>query len=330
MLDLMYEYADAEEKQATVFCEACEIAMDRALLALDTFTQMADLRARAAEVKYVMEDGEGSVEALMNYYEESGASKAASGTQKKNLIVKAWEAILNFLTSIINKIKSILPKKKLQKEEAQVPKWVQTVADAANKVKSKIGTGGKIAIGAALVGTGLFVARKLVLNKNDKETVKMNKATGNKLIALLTTVLEAIKKPIGSLISKLKGGKEEDPETAESRGLIKTISQWIRDAIDKIFKCFSAGPDKNGEQGESSETDDEFDADGNPIMHMNKDERHDSAAEDEPNDDDIFGENMLDDFGKDDEVMEESADDEIPDYFNEDGSIDIDALMAGL
>lgn len=99
MLNLYETYANDEERQNDAFLESAEIAMDRALLAVETCDAMSEIAMREAELQCMMESGD--AETLMGYYE---AAEEKADAKKEGLIKRAWKKICDFFKTIKEKL----------------------------------------------------------------------------------------------------------------------------------------------------------------------------------------------------------------------------------
>lgn len=199
MLNLYEEYASQEERESAVMLENAEIAMDRALLSLNTCCAMQELDMRAAEARLVLECG--GVENLMEYYEDAAENTA---DKKEGLFTKVWNAILKFLENI----KNALFGKKIEanpNDEVEVEQtWLdrhEKIKKAVDSVKRAVANPVVATVGAAIVACGAVATVKAVDKKrkmkvSDVEKIKKEEEAAT--TELMVVVENAAKKTIGS------------------------------------------------------------------------------------------------------------------------------------
>lgn len=99
MLNLYETYASEEERQNAAYLESAEIAMDRAMLAMDTCDSMRDIAMREAELQYMTESCD--VTELSSYYE---AADEKTDAKREGLFQAAWRKICDFFKTIKEKL----------------------------------------------------------------------------------------------------------------------------------------------------------------------------------------------------------------------------------
>lgn len=228
MLNLYEEYESQEEREGAVMLEQANIQMDRALLALETCDAMKNLSMREAECKLVMESGDACD--LIDYYEEATEDDAK---KEKGLIQRAWEAILNLIKTIKEKLFGAAKKKADPNEEIEVD---ESFLDRHKKLAACVDTikkffahpVGKIVglLVATTSAVGIFLAVKSV-----GRTKKLKGSQVNTIVdadeKALGTIQAGIKQMVGKAIDKVK----------EGQSIISKVVTAIEDHIKEAYQC---------------------------------------------------------------------------------------------
>ena len=242
MLNLYEEYASQEERESAVMLENAEIAMDRALLSLNTCCAMQELDMRAAEARLVLECG--GVENLMDYYEDAAENTA---DKKEGLLKRAWKAILNFLTSIKEAIFGKAPKVDPEKEVEVEQVWLDKhpkIKKAADAVKRAIKNPTIAAIGIAAGACAAIATVKVVKGKKVKmkagKVEQLRKEEEKATDELLETVGEAVDKSIGTSLhdawKDLQGKVSESVKELKgtATGIVGALKSAVSDAASDV------------------------------------------------------------------------------------------------
>lgn len=228
MLNLYEEYESQEEREGAVMLEQANIQMDRALLALETCDAMKNLSMREAECKLVMESGDACD--LIDYYEEATEDDAK---KEKGLIQRAWEAILNLIKTIKEKLFGAAKKKADPNEEIEVDESFldrhKKLAACVDMIK-KFFTHPVGNIVGLLVATtsavGIFLAVKSV-----GRTKKLKGSQVNTIVdadeKALGTIQAGIKQMVGKAVDKIK----------EGQSIISKVVTAIEDHIKEAYQC---------------------------------------------------------------------------------------------
>lgn len=228
MLNLYEEYASQEEREGAVMLEQAEIQMDRAMLALETCDAMRELSMREAECKLVMESGD--VCDLMEYYEEATEDSA---TKEKGLIRRAWDAILNLINTIKEKLFGAARQKADPNQEVEVD---QSFLERHQKLGACVDTlkkffanpVGKIigVIVAVTSAVGLFLAVKHVGKNKKLKGDQVNKMVDDDEKAL-ATINAGIKQVFGKAVDKVK----------EGQSIVGKVVKAIEEHIKTAYQC---------------------------------------------------------------------------------------------
>lgn len=228
MLNLYEDYASQEERESAVMLEQAEIQMDRAMLALETCNAMRELSMREAECKLVMESGD--VCDLIEYYEEATED---STNKEKGLIQKAWEAILNLIKTIKEKLFGAAKQKADPNQEVEVD---ESFLDRHKKLAACVDTLKKFfanpvakVIGLLVAGAGavgVFLAVKSVGKKRKLKGDQVNKMVDDDEKAL-ATIQAGIKKVFGKAADKVK----------EGQSVVGKVVKAIEDHIKTAYQC---------------------------------------------------------------------------------------------
>lgn len=221
----IYEDCPDELKEGLVFVEACEIASERANLAVDTYTKMTDLEARAHEVRFASEGA--GFDRLCSFYEEEENNSSQSTQKKKGLIQQAWDAIKKFFNSIKEKLFGAAADKKVSEIPDNATGEVPSKMDAAKaaaaaflgKLKAFISDHKAATLIAALTAiggsiAGVFVLRKKKAAATDKQAADEKEISGRemkKIYADNKSLLNELGKNISGL-EKLEHEANEHPE----------------------------------------------------------------------------------------------------------------------
>lgn len=229
MLDLYEDYGTQKEREDAVMLEQAEIQVERALLAVDTASSMKKLAMRDAECKLVLESG--NVTDLVDYYEEAAEE---TNTKEKGLIQRAWEAILNLIRTIKEKLFGAFRKKAEPDEVVEVDasflekhKKLGACVDGIKKFFSNpVGKIVGVIFGVAGV-VGAFLAIKAVGKKT-----KMKGSQVNKIVDEDQQALDTIESGIKGFFKKAKD--------KEGQGPIGKVISAIKEHITEAYRAIRA------------------------------------------------------------------------------------------
>lgn len=238
MLNLYEEYASQEERESAVMLENAEIAMDRALLSLNTCCAMQELDMRAAESRLVLECG--GVENLMEYYEDAVENTA---DKKEGLLKRVWDSILKFLGKIKETLFGSTPKVDPEKEVEVEQAWLDKhpkIKKATDAVKRAIKNPTIATIGIAAGACAAITAVKVVKGKKVKmkagKVEQLRKEEEKSTDELMETIGEAVDKSIGTSLydawKDLQGKVSESVKELKSTatGIVGALKSAVSDA----------------------------------------------------------------------------------------------------
>lgn len=232
MLDLYNTYADEEAKQDDIYLEQVEIAMEKAMLAVETCDKLAEFGMREAEIRCIQEDGDGTD--LIGFYEEA---KEETDAKREGLIQKAWAAICKFFKSIKEKLFGKAEDKIDEKATYEVNqndiKDMNLIQKAWNNVKGfskhPIKSSITIVVSAIALLGGLTILKK-------GGDVVTKKITGKDLKGLISSL-----KKTNDELEKDSEGKAKNPKKAgdkESEGKLREFFKKISSPLRELISNF--------------------------------------------------------------------------------------------
>lgn len=221
---MLEEASDDVEREGIILCEACEINMERAELALETFEEMGEITARSNAIKAALVGG--NFDDMVSFYEESASSADKVIEKKKSLIIKVWEAFREWWSKLWSTFRKAFGAKKVE-DDAMVEvdsRWLTIKNDVAKFVataKTFISTHKKeiIISMAAIVASILGVigvkaigkkASTVVIPASDAKKAALSYEKFNTVINDLTKEAEAAN--AASLVFPIGSDKEVELE----------------------------------------------------------------------------------------------------------------------
>lgn len=218
---LMLEEAwDESEREGILLCEACDISVAKAQLALDTFSKMTELDARARLVRAKASGDD--LDSTIAFYEEDNAKAAENDGKKKNLIARLWDAIIKawttFWDTVTGKYKNVKgDANKKVKAHKGILGFVGKIKELITKVKDVISSHAKegiIAAGVAL--TALIATVKGVFKPKEEQKAEDVVETTEDKIARVITDLVGIQAEVKALAEEAKKAEEKEAENADA------------------------------------------------------------------------------------------------------------------
>lgn len=281
-----------------IYMEACELSMERAVLAADVAGKLEALNARASELRLAATGDD--FDAMVAYYEEAGENPESS-EKKKGIIKRAWDAILNFFKNLKAKFFGSDPGKNIDDNAtAEVPAGIKGVMDKLSAFVAKLRQcasdhsgaliAGTVAAGVAAIGafafmhseTGKNVKTIRMQGKEAKKMIKDAEKAGDELHTLVPKLLQAnitvsgetakaldendmkaaMKAVKGDLMqqlgSVLKSGFTVEAGVNYIRGKISEVGTTIKSFVTWLVGKFKKGGNAGDVVEESGEAGDPF------------------------------------------------------------------------